>query len=252
MRMWVWSLASCSGLRILHCPRLWGRSQTWLRAHLAVAVPYVSSCSCNSTPSLGTSICGRCDSEKQASKNKMISDCYRFGERKEGLNSKAGWRKYSVMIHEAFVKTQSFTAQSVKLNICKFRYSFRKLGYPKMKSRLWQKHLTKLQMNDLTEGSRRKRGWSEMSRDYETKDKKLYKSILFYTLVGKFLSYGIQANNFETTVCVCVGGGITRSEELSKWLMCDGIWFLTVGVRSYKQESGWVGDGTRISHVIWG
>lgn len=55
-----------------------------------------------------------------------------------------------------------------------------------------------------------------MSRDYETKDKKLYKSILFYTLVGKFLSYGIQANNFETTVCVCVWGGITRSEELSK------------------------------------
>ena len=31
MRMWVWSLASLSGLRIQHCHELWCRSQTWLR-----------------------------------------------------------------------------------------------------------------------------------------------------------------------------------------------------------------------------
>ena len=30
MRTQVWSLALFSGLRIQHCPELWGRSQTWL------------------------------------------------------------------------------------------------------------------------------------------------------------------------------------------------------------------------------
>ena len=38
MRMWVWSLASLSGLRIWHCHKLWCRWQTWLRSCFAVAV----------------------------------------------------------------------------------------------------------------------------------------------------------------------------------------------------------------------
>ena len=38
MRIWVWSLASLSGLRIKHCHELWYRSQTWLRSGIAVAI----------------------------------------------------------------------------------------------------------------------------------------------------------------------------------------------------------------------
>ena len=38
MRMWVWSLALLSGLRIQPCGELWSRSQTQLRYRFAVAV----------------------------------------------------------------------------------------------------------------------------------------------------------------------------------------------------------------------
>ena len=71
MRMQVPSLASLSGLRIQHCHELWWRSQTWLRALVAVAVALAlamavaGSCSSDSTPSLGTSICHRHSSKKQ-------------------------------------------------------------------------------------------------------------------------------------------------------------------------------------------
>ena len=41
------------------------RSHTWLRSHVAVAVAQAGSCSSNSTPSLGTSICCRYDHKKQ-------------------------------------------------------------------------------------------------------------------------------------------------------------------------------------------
>ena len=49
-------LASLSGLRIQHCCE---RSQMWFGsgAVVAVAVAVAGSCSSNSTPSLGTSIC---------------------------------------------------------------------------------------------------------------------------------------------------------------------------------------------------
>ena len=57
VRMWVRSLASLSGLRIRHDRELWCRSQRWLRSCVAVAVVQVSSCSSDSTPSLGISIC---------------------------------------------------------------------------------------------------------------------------------------------------------------------------------------------------
>ena len=42
MRMWVWSLALLSGLRMRHCHELWYRSQTWLRSHIAVTVAEAS------------------------------------------------------------------------------------------------------------------------------------------------------------------------------------------------------------------
>ena len=54
VRMWVPSLASLSRLRIRHCRELWCR----LRALVAVAV--AGSCSSDSAPSLGTSICQGC------------------------------------------------------------------------------------------------------------------------------------------------------------------------------------------------
>ena len=55
MRMWVHSLATFSGLKIRHCHELW--SQMWLGSGIAVAVN--DSCSYDSTPSLGISICHR-------------------------------------------------------------------------------------------------------------------------------------------------------------------------------------------------
>ena len=49
------SLDLPSGLRIQRWPKLWGRLQTQLESHVAVAV--VSAGSSDLTPSLGTSIC---------------------------------------------------------------------------------------------------------------------------------------------------------------------------------------------------
>ena len=60
MRMWVWSLALLNRLRIWYYCKLWCRSQTWLRSDIAVAVAQAGSCSSDSTPSLGTSICLTC------------------------------------------------------------------------------------------------------------------------------------------------------------------------------------------------
>ena len=68
MRMWVWSLASLSGLGIQHCHELWCRSQTQLGSDVAVAE--AGSCRSVLTPSLGTSICQRCGPKKQKKKKK--------------------------------------------------------------------------------------------------------------------------------------------------------------------------------------
>ena len=57
MRIRVPSLASLSGLRIWHLCELQCRLQTWLTSAVAVAVAQAGSCSSDSTPSLGTSIC---------------------------------------------------------------------------------------------------------------------------------------------------------------------------------------------------
>ena len=64
MRMRVRSLASLSGLKIWHCHKLRCMSQTWLGSGFAVAEAKASSCSSDSTPSLGTSICHGCGSKK--------------------------------------------------------------------------------------------------------------------------------------------------------------------------------------------
>ena len=70
MRTQVQSLALLSGLRIWGCCELGCRSQAWLRSGIAVAVVQAGSCSFNSTPSLGTSICHRCGPKKMTKKKK--------------------------------------------------------------------------------------------------------------------------------------------------------------------------------------
>ena len=59
MRTQVQSLVSISGLRNQRCRELWCRSQTQLGSRVAVAVAEAGSCSSDSTPNLGTSICYR-------------------------------------------------------------------------------------------------------------------------------------------------------------------------------------------------
>ena len=71
MRIWVCSLASLSGSRIQHCPKLQCRSLTQLRSCVAVAVVWAGGYSSDLTPSLRTSICHLCSPKKE-------------GRRKEG------------------------------------------------------------------------------------------------------------------------------------------------------------------------
>ena len=66
--MRVPSLASLSELRIRCVHELWCRSQKWLVSCIAVAV--ASSCSSNSAPSLGTSICHGCSPKKKKKEKK--------------------------------------------------------------------------------------------------------------------------------------------------------------------------------------
>ena len=56
VRMWVRFLALLSGLRIWRCHEQWCRSQRLLGSCVAVAVVWARGYSCDSTPSLGTSI----------------------------------------------------------------------------------------------------------------------------------------------------------------------------------------------------
>ena len=57
MRLWVWSLALLSGLRIQQCLELWCRSQMWFGSHVAVALVLAGGYSSHWTPSLGNSVC---------------------------------------------------------------------------------------------------------------------------------------------------------------------------------------------------
>ena len=71
MRTLVWSLASLSGLRICwHYCKLQHRSQMRLDSVMPVAVTYACSCSSDSTPSLGSSICHRCGPKKKKKERK--------------------------------------------------------------------------------------------------------------------------------------------------------------------------------------
>ena len=69
-RMWVLSLASLRGLRIQRRHELWCRSQTQLRSCVVVAVVQACSCSSDSAPSLGTSICLKKQKKKKKKKKK--------------------------------------------------------------------------------------------------------------------------------------------------------------------------------------
>ena len=73
MSMWVWSLASLSGLRIWCCLKLRHRLQIHLRSGVAVALVYTGSCSSDLTPSWGTSICcRRCNHKKKKIKREGL------------------------------------------------------------------------------------------------------------------------------------------------------------------------------------
>ena len=69
VRIRVRSLASLSGSGICRCHELWCRLQKQLRSFVAVAVTV--SCSPDSTPSLGTSICYRSSPKKKKEKKKI-------------------------------------------------------------------------------------------------------------------------------------------------------------------------------------
>ena len=70
----VWSLAPLSGLRIWRCHKLWCRSWMWLGSGIDVAAAQASSCSSDSTPCLGTSICRKCGPKKQEKKIMRLDD----------------------------------------------------------------------------------------------------------------------------------------------------------------------------------
>ena len=72
VRIRVRSLASLSGSGICRCHELWCRLQKQLRSFVAVAVTV--SCSSDSTPSLGTSICYRSSPKKKKEKKKNRHD----------------------------------------------------------------------------------------------------------------------------------------------------------------------------------
>ena len=70
LRTRVRSPALLSGLRIQCCHKLWHRSQSWLRFHVAVAT--ASSCSSDGTSSLGTSIYRRSGPKKKKEKKEFL------------------------------------------------------------------------------------------------------------------------------------------------------------------------------------
>ena len=73
LRIQVQSQASLSGLRIWRCLKLQRGSQMRLGSCVAVAVVQAGSCSSDSTPSLGTSICHQCGPRKKNKTKKLSS-----------------------------------------------------------------------------------------------------------------------------------------------------------------------------------
>ena len=83
MRTRVRLLALLSGLRLQCCCELWFKSQTQLRSCVAGAVARASSCSSDSTSSLGTSICHGCGPKKTRQKQKTNKNHCTLSERPE-------------------------------------------------------------------------------------------------------------------------------------------------------------------------
>ena len=73
MRLWVWSLALLSELRIWHCCELRCSLQGWLGCGVATTVAVAGNCSSDSTPSLGISICYGCSPKKKKKKKAQMS-----------------------------------------------------------------------------------------------------------------------------------------------------------------------------------
>jgi len=72
VRLWVWSLALLSGLRIQHCHEPWCRSKMWLGSRIAVTVAEASSCGSDSTPGPENSICCRWGPKKAKQQQKTL------------------------------------------------------------------------------------------------------------------------------------------------------------------------------------
>ena len=75
--MQVRSLAMLSRSKIQGCCELWCRLKMRLGSGVAVAVVQAGSCSSNSTPSLGTSICRRLGPKKKKAKKGRGQGCQR-------------------------------------------------------------------------------------------------------------------------------------------------------------------------------
>ena len=94
--MQVGSLVLFSGLKIQHYSKLWYRSQMRLASLVAVAVVQADSCSSDSTPSPGTSICYRCSPKKKNRKRNFFPPplfffCKRkYPHEKDGRKSEEG------------------------------------------------------------------------------------------------------------------------------------------------------------------
>ena len=75
MRMQLRSLALLSGLRIQRCHELQCRSKMWLGSGIVVAMVQAGTCSSDSTPLPGTSICCRYSPKRTKKIKKEIKNC---------------------------------------------------------------------------------------------------------------------------------------------------------------------------------
>ena len=117
MRTQVRSLASLSGLRIQCCHELWCKSQMWLRFHVAVAVVEAGSCSCHSTPQLGTSIYFRCSPKKKERNYTYVGkEDVSFPTQRQHNHL---WRKFYRIYKKAPKTGKWFSKKARKRSTCK-------------------------------------------------------------------------------------------------------------------------------------
>ena len=111
VRMQIQSLALFSGLRIQCCCDLWHRSQIQLRSCMAVAALQPSSCSSNSTPNFGTSVCHRHGPKKKEKKSE---------EAKDGIFDKMclhGWRVIKRLTNKFGCLLQHLLCNNIQIEI---------------------------------------------------------------------------------------------------------------------------------------